>query len=220
MKVDIQKILSIVDHTNLNVTATWDDIKKLCDQAIKYKTASVCIPPSYVREACEYVGDQITVCTVIGFPNGYSTTASKIFEIGDAINNGAKEIDIVINQGWVKNKKYDLILEELIAAKRAAGSNILKVIVETCLLTEEEKIKISHIVTESGADYIKTSTGFSNYGATLEDVKILMGNIGDDVKCKAAGGIRTIKDAEKYIAIGVSRLGTSSIVNEVIEKKI
>lgn len=214
-----ENILKIVDHTNLKVNAQWKDIKELCDQAMEYGTASVCIPPSYVKDAAQYVQGKMTICTVIGFPNGYNTTASKVFEIKDAIENGAKEVDLVINDGWVKDKKYDQILEELKEAKAAAGDNILKVIVETCLLTDEEKVKISQIVTESGADYIKTSTGFSLHGATLEDVKILMDHIGPGVKCKAAGGIKNLQDAEKYIEAGVSRLGTSSIVKEVMAKK-
>lgn len=214
-----EEILKIVDHTNLKVDAQWEDIKKLCDQAIECGTASVCIPPSYVEDAVKYVQGKMTICTVIGFPNGYNTTASKVFEIKDAIENGAEEVDLVINDGWVKDKKYDKILEELKEAKAAAGDHILKVIVETCLLTYEEKVKISQIVTESGADYIKTSTGFSLHGATLEDVKILMDHIGTDVKCKAAGGIKNLQDAEKYMELGVSRLGTSSIVKEVMGSK-
>lgn len=214
-----EEILKIVDHTNLRVDARWEDIKELCNQAMEYGTASVCIPPSYVKDAAEYVQGKMTICTVIGFPNGYNTTASKVFEIKDAIANGAEEVDLVINNGWVKDKKYDKILAELKEAKAAAGNHILKVIVETCLLTYEEKVKISQVVTESGADYIKTSTGFSLHGATLEDVKILMDHIGADVKCKAAGGIKNLQDAEKYTELGVSRLGTSSIVKEVMDGK-
>lgn len=211
-----EEILKIVDHTNLNVGARWADIKELCDQAIKYKTASVCIPPSYVKEAAEYVDGKMPICTVIGFPNGYNTTACKIMEITDAIENGAVEVDIVINNGWMKDGRYDLILNELKEAKKAAGNHILKVIVETCLLTEEEKIKACRLVTEAGADFIKTSTGFSLHGATLEDAELLVKNTGSNVECKAAGGIKSLQDAEAYIKLGVKRLGTSSIVKEVM----
>lgn len=211
-----EDILKIVDHTNLNVGARWNDIKELCDQAIKYKTASVCIPPSYVKEAAEYVDGKMPICTVIGFPNGYNTTACKIMEIEDAVQNGAVEVDLVINNGWMKDKRYDLILNELKEAKKAAGNHILKVIVETCLLTEEEKIKACQLVTEAGADFIKTSTGFSLHGATLEDAGLLVKNTGSNVACKAAGGIRNLQDAEAYMKLGVKRLGTSSIVKEVM----
>ena len=212
--MDINQILCKVDHTNLKVNATWNDIKQLCDEAIKFKTASICIPPAYVEDAVKYVDGKTTVCTVIGFPNGYNTTETKIFEIKDALKKGAKEFDIVINDGWVKDKKYDLISNELKLAKEAACGHILKVIVETCLLDYDEKVKISQVVSKSGADYIKTSTGFSEYGATFDDVKILLDNIDEGVKCKAAGGIRNLDDAEKYINMGVERLGTSAIVKE------
>ena len=214
--MNTQTILQAVDHTDLHVDAPWASIKELCDQAIRYQTASVCIPPSYVKEAADYVQGKMKICTVIGFPNGYNTTAVKVFEIKDAIANGADEVDIVINLGWVKDKKYDAILSELTQAKKAAGEHILKVIIETCLLTEEEKIEMSRIVTESGADFIKTSTGFSKYGATPEDVRILLDHIGEGVQCKAAGGIRTLEDAQMYLDMGVTRLGTSSVVKAVM----
>lgn len=214
--MNTQTILQAVDHTDLHVDAPWASIKELCDQAIRYQTASVCIPPSYVKEAADYVQGKMKICTVIGFPNGYNTTAAKVFEIQDAIANGADEVDIVINLGWVKDKKYDAILSELTQAKKAAGEHILKVIIETCLLTEEEKIEMSRIVTESGADFIKTSTGFSKYGATPEDVRILLDHIGEGVQCKAAGGIKTLEDAQMYLDMGVTRLGTSSVVKAVM----
>ena len=214
--MNTQTILQAVDHTDLHVDAPWASIKELCDQAIRYQTASVCIPPSYVKEAADYVQGKMKICTVIGFPNGYSTTAVKVFEIKDAIANGADEVDIVINLGWVKDKKYDAILSELTQAKKAAGEHILKVIIETCLLTDEEKIEMSRIVTESGADFIKTSTGFSKYGATPEDVRILLDHIGEGVQCKAAGGIKTLEDAQMYLDMGVTRLGTSSVVKAVM----
>ncbi len=214
--MNTQTILQAVDHTDLHVDAPWASIKELCDQAIRYQTASVCIPPSYVKEAADYVQGKMKICTVIGFPNGYNTTAVKVFEIKDAIANGADEVDIVINLGWVKDKKYDAILSELTQAKKAAGEHILKVIIETCLLTDEEKIEMSRIVTESGADFIKTSTGFSKYGATPEDVRILLDHIGEGVQCKAAGGIRTLEDAQMYLDMGVTRLGTSSVVKAVM----
>lgn len=210
--MDIKNITSKVDHTVLGVTATLEEIKVLCDDAIKYEVASVCIPPSYVKRAKEYVGDKMAVCTVIGFPNGYMTTAVKVFETEDAIKNGADEIDMVINLGDVKNKDFDKVLEEIKAIKKACGNKILKVIIETCFLTEEEKIKMCEIVTESGADYIKTSTGFGTAGATAEDLKLFAANIGKDVKIKAAGGVRDLKTAEEFINIGSSRLGTSSII--------
>lgn len=208
----ISEILSKCDHTLLSVSATLDDIKAICDDGIKYSTASVCIPPSYVKEAKDYVGDKLAICTVIGFPNGYSTTATKVFEARDAIANGADEIDTVINIGWLKAKRYGDILSELKALREACGEKILKVIIETCLLTDEEKVEMCRIVTESGADYIKTSTGFSTGGATREDVSLFAANIGEGVLIKAAGGIASLADAEDFIKLGASRLGTSRIV--------
>lgn len=213
--MDIKEILSKVDHTVLGQAATWDDIKNLCDDGIKYGTASVCIPASYVKAAKEYVGDKLAICTVIGFPNGYSTTAVKCFETEDAVKNGADEIDMVINVGWLKDKKYDLLLDEIKAVKAACGGKLLKVIIETCLLTDEEKIKMCEIVSVSGADYIKTSTGFSTGGATKEDVKIFAEHVAPHLKIKAAGGISSIQDAEDFISLGASRLGTSRIVRIV-----
>ena len=210
--MDIEKILSCVDHTLLLQTATWDDIKGICDDGLKYKTASVCIPPSFVKIAKEYVGDKLAICTVIGFPNGYSTTAAKLFETEDALKNGADEIDMVINIGALKAKHYDYILNEIKTLKATCGKNILKVIIESCLLTDEEKIKMCEIVTESGADFIKTSTGFSTGGATKEDIKLFTAHIGKNVRIKAAGGIKSLDDAQKFIELGCSRLGTSSIV--------
>lgn len=205
-------IFRYVDHTLLTQTATWEEIKQICDDAIAYGTASVCIPPSYVKKASEYVGNDMDICTVIGFPNGYNTTAVKEYETKDAIANGADEIDMVINIGWLKDKKYDLIENEIRALKEVCGSRILKVIIETCLLTEEEKIKMCEIVTNAGADFIKTSTGFSKAGATFEDIELFSKHIGEDVKMKAAGGIASFDDAEKFIELGASRLGTSRIV--------
>jgi deoxyribose-phosphate aldolase len=210
--LDNQEILSKVDHTLLTQTATWDEIKQICDDAVKYHTASVCIPAAYVKWAKDYVKDKMAVCTVIGFPNGYSTTATKVFETKDAIDNGADEIDMVINIGYIKDGRYDLQLDEIRQIKAECGNHILKVIVETCLLTEEEKIKMCEIVTQSGADYIKTSTGFSTAGATFEDVALFAKHIGPNVKIKAAGGIKTLDDAEKFISLGASRLGTSRII--------
>lgn len=208
----LSEILSRCDHTLLSQSATWDDIKAICDDGIKFSTASVCIPASYVKEAKEYVGDKLAICTVIGFPNGYSTTATKVFECKDAIENGADEIDTVINVGHLKAGRYDEILAELKALKAACGNKILKVIIETCLLTDEEKIKMCEIVTASGADYIKTSTGFSTGGATREDVALFAKHVGKDVKIKAAGGISSLEDAEDFINLGADRLGTSRIV--------
>lgn len=212
-----ENILSKVDHTLLSQTATWEQIKVICDDGIKYSTASVCIPPSYVKQAKEYVGDKLKICTVIGFPNGYNTTAVKCFETADAVNNGADEIDMVINIGWLKDKKYDLVLEEIKEIKKACSGRLLKVIIETCLLTEEEKIKMCEIVSESGADYIKTSTGFSIGGATKEDVALFKKYVSDSLKIKAAGGISSMQDAEDFIELGASRLGTSRIVKIVKE---
>lgn len=213
-----QEILSKVDHTLLAQTATWAEIQQICDDAIKYGTASVCIPASYVRRSKEYVGNQMAVCTVIGFPNGYSTTAAKVFETTDALANGADEIDMVVNLGYIKDGLYDLQLEEIRQVKKACGEHILKVIIETCLLTQEEKIKMCEVVTASGADYIKTSTGFSTAGATFDDVALFAAHIGPHVKIKAAGGITSLDDAEKFISLGASRLGTSRIV-KIIKKE-
>ena len=213
--MDNKEILKHVDHTLLAQGATWDEIRKICDDAIEYGTASVCIPPSYVKQAKEYVGDKMAVCTVIGFPNGYSTTKTKEFETKDALANGADEIDMVINIGWVKDKKYDLVEEEIRTLKAACKDKILKVIIETCLLTEEEKIRMCEAVTKAGADYIKTSTGFSTAVATFEDIKLFSGHIGPDVKMKAAGGISSLADAERFLELGADRLGTSRIVKLV-----
>ena len=212
---DVKKILSMCDHTLLGVTSTWEEIRKICDDGIKYNTASVCIPPSFVKKAKEYVGDKLAICTVIGFPNGYNTAAVKVFETKDAIENGADEIDMVINVGHLKDGLHDEIREEIKAIKAACGEHILKVIIETCLLTEEEKITMCHLVTEAGADYIKTSTGFSKAGATFEDVALMRTNVGKNVLVKAAGGISGIEDAEKFIELGASRLGTSRVVKAV-----
>jgi deoxyribose-phosphate aldolase len=213
--MELKKILSAVDHTLLSQTATWEQIKAICDDGMKYATASVCIPASYVKEAKEYVKDKLAICTVIGFPNGYSTTATKCFETADAVKNGADEIDMVINIGWLKDKKYDLLLEEINAIKAACGGKILKVIIETCLLTDEEKIAMCKIVSESGADFIKTSTGFSTAGATFDDVKLFAENVENGTKIKAAGGISSLDDAEKFMELGAERLGTSRVVKIV-----
>ncbi|MCB5881751.1 deoxyribose-phosphate aldolase [Lachnospiraceae bacterium EP-SM-12S-S03] len=213
--MNTKEVLKHVDHTLLTQGATWEEIKQICDDAAEFQTASVCIPPSYVKQASEYLGDRIPVCTVIGFPNGYMTTAVKEFETKDAIANGAKEIDMVINIGWLKDKKYDRIEEEIRTLKAACGEKILKVIIETCLLTEEEKIKMCEIVTSAGADYIKTSTGFSKAGATFEDIELFAKHIGPDVKMKAAGGISSMEDAEKFLALGADRLGTSRMIKIV-----
>ena len=210
--MEAREILRHVDHTLLKATASWAEIQALCDDALKYRTASVCIPPAYVKRAKEYVGDRMAVCTVIGFPNGYSTTASKVFETRDAIENGADEIDMVIHVGALKNKEYDSVLNEIRQLKAVCGSKILKVIIETCLLTEEEKIKMCQLVTEAGADYIKTSTGFSTGGATFEDVALFAKHVGKEVKIKAAGGISSFEDGEKFLSLGASRLGTSRLV--------
>ncbi len=207
--MDNSKIWKHVDHTLLLQEAVWGEIKQICDEGVEYGAASVCIPPSYVKEAREYVGDKIAVCTVIGFPNGYMTTKTKAFETKDAIENGASEIDMVINIGWLKDKKYNLIEEEIRTLKAVCGEKILKVIIETCLLTDQEKIKMCEIVTKAGADYIKTSTGFSKAGAVFEDIELFAENIGPNVKMKAAGGIASMEDAEKFLALGAERLGTS-----------
>ncbi len=213
--MELENILKIVDHTLLLQTSTWDEIKQICDDAMKYGTASVCIPPCYVKQASEYMGDKMTVCTVIGFPNGNCTTATKVFETKDAIANGAKEIDMVINVGQLKAKNYDYVLNEIKEIKAACGDKILKVIIETCLLTDEEKIKMCEIVTESGADFIKTSTGFSTAGATFDDVELFAKHVGKNVRIKAAGGISSLADAEKFMELGATRLGTSRIVKIV-----
>ncbi|MGN0398616.1 MAG: deoxyribose-phosphate aldolase [Blautia sp.] len=213
--MNANEILSRVDHTLLLQTATWEEIKQICDDAIRYQTASVCIPPSYVKQASEYVDGKIAVCTVIGFPNGYMTTKTKEFETKDAIGNGAAEIDMVINIGWLKDKKYDLIEEEIRTLKTVCGEKILKVIIETCFLTEEEKVKMCEIVTNAGADYIKTSTGFGSAGATFDDIKLFAKHIGSNVKMKAAGGITSMDDAEKFLSLGADRLGTSRIIKLV-----
>ena len=210
--MNIEKILSCVDHTLLAQTATWDDIKVICDDGIKYNTASVCIPPSFVKIAKDYIGDKPAVCTVIGFPNGYNTTAVKLSETLDALKNGADEIDMVINIGALKAKHYDYILNEIKTLKEVCGKKILKVIIETCLLTDDEKIKMCEIVTEAGADFIKTSTGFSTGGATVADIALFAAHIGKHVRIKAAGGIKSLEDAQAFIDLGCSRLGTSSIV--------
>ncbi|WP_270427845.1 deoxyribose-phosphate aldolase [Fusobacterium mortiferum] len=210
--MDRNKILSAVDHTLLTQNATWEDIKQILDDGIKYNVASACIPAFYVKKAKEYVGDKLPICTVIGFPNGYSTTAVKIFETEDAIKNGADEIDMVININDVKNENFDAILEEIKDIHKACNGKILKVIIETCLLTEEEKIKMCEIVTKSGAEYIKTSTGFSTGGATFNDIALMKKYVGKGVKIKAAGGISSLDDAAKFMELGADRLGTSRIV--------
>lgn len=210
--MDISKILFHCDHTLLAVDATWEQIKQVCDDGIRFSTASVCIPASYVAKAKEYVGDKLPICTVIGFPNGYSTTAVKAFEAADAVKNGADEIDMVINVGWVKDGKYGDVLSEIKVVKEACGGKILKVIIETCLLTDDEKKEMCRVVTESGADFIKTSTGFSKGGATREDIALFSENIGPNVRMKAAGGIRSFVDAEDFLSLGCDRLGTSAIV--------
>ncbi len=211
--MEIKEILKYVDHTLLKQEATWEQMKVICDDAMKFSTASVCVPPSFVKQCKDYCGDNMKICTVIGFPNGYNTTAVKVFETEDAIRNGADEIDMVINIGWVKDKKFDLIKEEIKAIKNACCDKILKVIIETCLLSEDEKIEMCKIVTEAGADFIKTSTGFSTAGATREDIKLFSENIGENVKMKAAGGIASLTDAEDFLELGAQRLGTSRIVS-------
>ena len=213
--MDVKNILAHCDHTLLKQESTWDQIKEVCDDGLKYGCASVCIPASFVKQAADYVGNELKICTVIGFPNGYSTTAVKVFETEDAIRNGADEIDMVINIGWVKDQRWDEVLAEIKAIKASCQGRILKVIVETCLLTEAEKIKLCELVTESGADYIKTSTGFSTGGATREDVALFKAHIGPGVKIKAAGGISSLQDAEDFMALGADRLGTSRIVKLV-----
>jgi len=221
--MDYNLILKKVDHTVLNVDARWEDIKKAADDAVEYNAATICIPPSYVKKAKEYLQDRMKVCTVIGFPNGYSTTKTKAWEASDAIENGAEEIDMVINIGLLKDKRYADLKAEIATVKKACGEKILKVIVETSLLTEEEKIKMCHLVAEAGADYIKTSTGFSSGGATLEDVKLLSKHVQDSkVKVKASGGIRDLEIAKKYIDAGASRIGASRLITLIrdAEKQI
>ena len=210
--MDIKEILTHADHTLLSQTATWEDIKQICDDGIKYHTASVCIPPSFVKQASEYAKGQVKICTVIGFPNGYNTTRVKEFETKDAVENGADEIDMVINLGWAKEGRYDLIADEIRTLKAACKDKILKVIIETCLLTDDEKKALCKCVTDAKADYIKTSTGFSTAGATFEDIKLFAENIGPDVKMKAAGGISSVEDADEFLRLGADRLGTSRIV--------
>lgn len=206
------EILNIVDHTLLAQTATWEEIKEILDDAMKYHTASACIPASYVKQAVEYVDGKLPICTVIGFPNGYSTTAVKVAETADAVANGAEEIDMVINIGWVKDGRFDDVLAEIKAVKKACKGKLLKVIIETCLLTNAEKMRMCNIVTASGAEYIKTSTGFSTSGATFDDVKLMKQFVGPEVKIKAAGGISSFEDAEKFIELGADRLGTSRLI--------
>lgn len=213
--MDIKEILGMVDHTLLLQTATWADIKELCDDAVTYKTASVCIPPCYVKQAAEYLCGKIKVCTVIGFPNGSHTTTAKVFETRDAVADGAEELDMVINVGMLKAKNYGYVLDEIRQVKEACEGGVLKVIIETCLLTKEEKVKMCELVTESGADYIKTSTGFSTAGAAFEDIELFAKYVGKNVKIKAAGGISSIADARRFIELGASRLGTSRIVKLV-----
>ena len=213
--MEVNKILAMCDHTLLGQTATWDEIRAICDDGMKYGCASVCIPASYVKQAAAYVAGKLPICTVIGFPNGYDTTAAKCFMASDAVENGAEEVDMVINLGWVKDGKWEDILSEIRAIKAACGGKLLKVIIETCFLTEEEKVKMCEIVSLSGAEYIKTSTGFGGGGATREDVALFAKHIAPHVKIKAAGGIATLADAEDFIALGASRLGTSRIVKAV-----
>ena len=210
--MEISEILARCDHTLLSQTATWADIKALCDDGMKYHTASVCIPASYVKQAREYVDGKLPICTVIGFPNGYDTTAAKCFMASDAVDNGADEVDMVINIGWAKDGKFDAVRDEITAVKKACKGNLLKVIIETCLLTDAEKIVLCKAVSDSGADYIKTSTGFSKAGATFHDVELFAAHVAPHVKIKAAGGISSIADAEEFIRLGASRLGTSRIV--------
>ena len=210
--MELSQILAKCDHTLLAQTATWADIKLICDDGMKYKTASVCIPASFVKQAKDYVGGKLPICTVIGFPNGYDTTASKCFMASDAVENGADEVDMVINIGWAKEGKFDAVRDEIAAVKKACKGKLLKVIIETCLLTDEEKIALCKAVSDSGADYIKTSTGFSTGGATFHDVELFAAHVAPHVKIKAAGGISSLADAEEFIRLGASRLGTSRIV--------
>ncbi len=215
--MDNQTILNAVDHTLLTQTAIWEEIKQICDDGAAYGCASVCIPASYVKQAADYLGDKLPVCTVIGFPNGYSTTAVKVFETKDAIANGANEIDMVINIGWAKDGRWDDLLAEIRAVKEACGGLVLKVIIETCLLTQEEKVRLCRVVSESGADYIKTSTGFSTAGATREDVALFKANVAPHVKIKAAGGISSLQDAADFLELGAGRLGTPSRIVKLVK---
>ena len=210
--MELSQILARCDHTLLTQTATWEDIKAICDDGMTYKTASVCIPASFVWQAKQYVGDKLAICTVIGFPNGYDTTAAKCFMAYDAVSHGAEEVDMVANIGWIKEGKWAELTEEIRQVKGHCRDKILKVIIETCLLTDEEKIQMCKVVTEAGADYIKTSTGFSTAGATFADIELFAKHVGKNVKIKAAGGISSLEDAEKFIALGADRLGTSRIV--------
>ncbi|MDO4262454.1 MAG: deoxyribose-phosphate aldolase [Eubacteriales bacterium] len=210
--MEVKDICKHVDHTLLTQSATWAEIRQICDDAMAYGTASVCIPPSYVKQAKEYVKDRMAVCTVIGFPNGYMTTAAKEFETKDALANGADEIDMVVNIGWIKDGRFDCVEDEIRTLKKACGDKILKVIIETCLLTDEEKVRMCGVVTDAGADYIKTSTGFSKGGATFDDIKLFSEHIGAGVKMKAAGGISSLEDAERFLGLGADRLGTSRII--------
>ena len=210
--MELKDILAKCDHTLLAQTATWEDIKAICDDGIKFGTASVCIPASFVKQAKEYVGEKLAICTVIGFPNGYATTKAKCFMAADAVENGADEVDMVINIGWAKEGKWEDLTAEIAAIKAACGSKILKVIIETCLLTDEEKIALCKCVSDSGADFIKTSTGFSKAGATFADVELFAKHVAPHVQIKAAGGISSLEDAEKFIELGATRLGTSRVV--------
>ena len=216
-KMDVKAILRAVDHTLLAPAARWEEIRALCEDAVRYGTASVCIPASYVARASAFLEGRLPVCTVIGFPNGYDTTASKVFQAKDAIGNGAEEIDMVVNLGWVKDGLYDEVLDELRAVKEACGSHVLKVIVEACLLTQAEKLRLCDLITRSGADFIKTSTGFSTGGATFEDVALFRAHVGPQVRVKAAGGISTLADAARFLELGADRLGTSRVVRRVKE---
>ena len=218
--MELKEILTHCDHTLLKQECTWEQIKEVCEDGMKYGCASVCIPPCYVRRANEYVGEQLKICTVIGFPNGYSTPAVKAFEAENAVRHGADEIDMVVNIGWIKDRRWDRLLEELQEVKAACRGRLLKVIVETCLLTEEEKIEMCELVTQARADYIKTSTGFSAGGATREDVKLFKSHVGPDVRIKAAGGIATLQDAEDFLVLGADRLGTSRLVRLAKEQGI
>ena len=214
---EIREILSHVDHTELRTTASWNDIRALCDDAIRFRTATVCIPPAYVQQAKEYVGSRMRICTVIGFPNGYSTTAVKAAEAADAVHNGADEVEMVINLGWVKDRRWSALRNEIDTVKAAAGEHILKVIVETCALTPEERVKMAQIVDASSADFIKTSTGFSTAGATFEDIQVFADTLQNGTEIKAAGGISSLEDAQKFLQLGAARLGTSRIVRIVKE---
>ncbi len=216
----LEEVLGKVDHTLLGTTATWDEIKVICDDGMRFNTASVCIPPSYVKRASDYINGKIKICTVIGFPNGYNTTAVKVFETKDAIDNGADEIDMVINLGMLKDKQYDMIEQEIRAIKEACGKKVLKVIIETCVLTEEEKIKMCEVVTNAKADFIKTSTGFSTAGATFADIELFKKHIGSDVKMKAAGGISSLEDAYQFCELGAERLGTSKVVKLAKQEQV